>query len=148
MITYKFTNTGGVDVEYLTDGSGKATNELHVVEIRGLRSQDTRGGLDFDIYPYTEEQFKIFATDNNLTLSKYEDDKKIDDLVEQGASKVAHIESDEVGSILPITVTFADDEFTVPANVTSFTFSDDGVDYLASFDGWNWTIVEVLAEAE
>ena len=28
MITYKFTNAAGVDVEVLTDGQGDATNEL------------------------------------------------------------------------------------------------------------------------
>lgn len=143
MITYKFTNAGGVDVEYLTDGQGDATNELFVVEIRGLRSADTRGGLDFDIYPYTEEQFKIFATDNNLTLSKFEDENKIDDLVESGDYTVAYVEADAVGSILPITVTFATDEFTVPADVTEFTFTDDSVNYSATFDGWIWTFVVV-----
>jgi hypothetical protein len=142
MINYKFTNAGGVDVEYLTDGQGDATNELHVVEIRGLESIDTINGLDFDIYPYTEEQFKAYATANNLKLTKFEDEKKINDIVTQSAYTVDYTEVGTVASIVPDTVTFAADEFTVPATVVGFTFSDNEFEYEASFDGWNWTITQ------
>ena len=140
MITYKFTNAGGVDVEYLTDGQGDATNELLVVETRGLESADTRGGLDFDIYPYTQEQFEIFATANNLQLTKYEDEVMIEDLNTQSARTVEYTEQDAVGTIDPVEVTFDTDTFTVPADVVEFTFVDDSVTYTATFDGWNWTI--------
>ena len=141
MITYRFTNAAGVDVEVLTDGLGDAVNELHVVELRGVDTAAIKGGFDFDIYPYNEVEFEIFAAAHNLTLSKYENNTEVDGspLTEEGEDySVPYTEEDSVTSIAPATVTFADDEFTVPSGVVAFTFVDGGKDYDVTFDGWSW----------
>lgn len=141
MITYKFTNAAGVDIEVLTDGQGESTNELFVVEIRGLESADIKGGFKFDVYPYNEVEFELFAAEKNLNLRKYEDSTEVEGspLTEEGENySVPYVEEDSVTSIDPVTVTFADDEFTVPSGVVAFTFVDGSKDYDVTFDGWSW----------
>lgn len=141
MITYRFTNAAGVDIEVLTDGLGDAVNELHVVEIRGVDTAAIKGGFKFDIYPYNEVEFEIFAAAHNLTLSKYENNTEVEGspLTEEGENySVPYVEEDSVTSIDPATVTFAKDEFTVPSGVVAFTFVDGNKDYDVTFDGWSW----------
>ena len=147
MITYKFTNAAGVDVEVLTDGQGDATNELHVVEIRGIEESDVKGGFKFDIYPYNEVEFEIFAKANNLTLRKFEDENEVSEspMYEATARELAYTEVDSVTSILPDTVTFSAGKFTIPESVVSFTFTDD-FDAEAEFDGWEWNIEKEVTE--
>lgn len=141
MITYRFTNAAGVDIEVLTDGLGDAVNELHVVEIRGVDTAAIKGGFKFDIYPYNEVEFEIFAAAHNLTLSKYENNTEVEGspLTEEGENySVPYTKEDSVTSIDPATVTFADNEFTVPSGVVAFTFVDGNKDYDVTFDGWSW----------
>ena len=141
MITYRFTNAAGVDIEVLTDGLGDAVNELHVVELRGVDTAAIKGGFKFDIYPYNEVEFEIFAAAHNLTLSKYENNTEVEGspLTEEGEDcSVPYTEEDSVTDIDPATVTFAKDEFTVPSGVVAFTFVDGNKDYDVTFDGWSW----------
>lgn len=141
MITYRFTNAAGVDIEVLTDGLGDAVNELHVVELRGVDTAAIKGGFKFDIYPYNEVEFEIFAAAHNLTLSKYENNTEVEGspLTEEGEDcSVPYVEEDSVTSIDPATVTFADGKFTVPSGVVAFTFVDGNKDYDVTFDGWSW----------
>lgn len=146
MITYKFTNAAGVDVEVLTDGSGDAVNELHVVELRGVDTAAIKGGFEFDIYPYNEVEFEIFAQAHNLTLSKYENNTEVEGspIYEAVAREVEYTPETAVSAISPETVTHDTDTFTVPAGVVTFTFTDNEVNYSAEFDGWAWSI-EVVA---
>lgn len=147
MITYKFTNTAGVDIEVLTDGQGDATNELHVVEIRGAKTTDVKGGFDFDVYPYNEVEFEIFAKANNLTLRKFEDENEADGspMYEATGRELKYTAIDSVTSILPVTVTYSAGKFTIPEDVVSFTFTDD-FNAEAEFDGWEWNIEKEVTE--
>ncbi len=52
--------------------------------------------------------------------------------------KVAYTATGAITDIDPVTVTFSNDVFKVPKNVTEFTFRDDGALGSASFDGVNW----------
>lgn len=146
MITYKFTNAAGVDIEVLTDGQGESTNELFVVEIRGLESADIKGGFKFDVYPYNEVEFELFAAEKNLNLRKYEDSTEVEGspIYEAVDREVEYTPETAVSAILPVSVTHDTDTFTVPADVVAFTFTDNSINYSAEFDGWAWSI-EVVA---
>ncbi len=55
------------------------------------------------------------------------------------SEKVAYTAIGAITAIDPVTVTFADDVFTVPRSLSAFSFRDDGALINASFDGTTWS---------
>ena len=65
---------------------------------------------------------------------------------EVAPSEVDYTPTGTVSAILPETVTFDTDAFTVPAGITAFTFLDGETEMSAAFADDTWTIEEVVAE--
>lgn len=125
---YKFFDTNrGIEVEYVTDAL-ESHETFHVTEVRGLDSVDIQYGIIFDILPYTETDFEVFAKANGLALYVYEDRKSVVEnkggfdllsftMPEQAAAGVIDIDANTI-------VIHVVNGTNVTALVATFTLSD------------------------